>query len=306
MILTENRFPKRAYIYIHFYDASYYQEFLVVMKPVSCFIYGSLLLLLFSHCNRLAGNSFVPALPGYSSDENRILLKRPLREISGIDYISDHKLVAINDEAGKLFFIDPSTGNFEEASFGDNDDYEDVVKAGQFYYVLNSKGNLFEISVNENKLVATYKHDFGKFTEFESLCYDKEKNQLLLICKECGKHPNHFNAYRFLLSSKQFVDDDYFSISWADIRQMAKDNSIECKPSAAAINPVSGKLYIISSIGKILLQCSNTGTLEAVFKLNPDYFPQPEGMTFTPEGDLYISNEGGQGKATLLRYVYKH
>jgi uncharacterized protein YjiK len=86
---------------------------------------------------------------------------------------------------------------------------------------------------------------------------------------------------------------------------MMKDNSIECKPSAAAINPVNGKLYIIASLSKTLLQCSVTGQLEAGYGLNPDHFPQPEGITFSPGGDLYISNEGVQGKATLLKFSYR-
>lgn len=276
------------------------------MKGWQVFVYSCLLVLLFSHCNQLSGNFFVPGLPGYGGKEHQlVVLKRPLREISGIDYIDDNKLVAINDEAGKLFFINPASGEFEAVEFGRKDDYEDVVKADSFYYVLNSKGQLFEISVGDKKLVGTYTGDFGKFMEFESICYDKANEQLLLICKHCGKHQDSINSYRFSLAEKKFIPGVYFSISWSDIRLKGKDNSIECKPSAAAINPVTGKLYIIASLSKVLLQCSTTGILEEVYGLNPDYFPQPEGMTFTPTGDLYISNEGGKGKATLIKFLFR-
>ncbi len=276
------------------------------MKGRLVFVYSWLLVLLFCHCNQLNGTFFVPGLPVYGGKEHQlVVLKKPLREISGIDYINDNKLVAINDEAGKLFFINPASGEFESVEFGSKDDYEDVAIAGPFYYVLNSKGQLFEISVGDNKLVATYTGDFGKFMEFESICYDKANEQLLLICKECGKHQDSINSYRFSLSEKKFIPGVYFSISWSDIRKKGKDNSIECKPSAAAINPVTGKLYIVASIGKVLLQCTPGGVLEAVYGLNPDYFPQPEGMTFSPSGDLYISNEGGKGKASLLKFMFR-
>jgi len=42
-----------------------------------------------------------------------------------------------------------------------------------------------------------------------------------------------------------------------------------------------------------------------VYRLDPQLYNQPEGMTFAPNGDLYISNEGGEGIATILKFVYK-
>ena len=276
------------------------------MKWTWVFITGCAVMLLFNHCNRLSGRSFVPALPGYEGNERKaVILKRPLREISGIDYINESSLVAINDEVGKLFFVDPSSGKYDVFEFGKKDDYEDVVVAGSSYFVMNSKGHLFEVSIGEKKLMASYINNFGKHIEFESLCYDRVNNQLLLICKECGKNPNSINAYRFSLLSKEFLAGTYFSIPWTDIRRMMKDNSVECKPSAASINPANGKLYIIASLSKTLLECTVNGQLEAAYGLNPDHFPQPEGICFSPEGDLYIANEGVQGKGTLLKFSYR-
>lgn len=275
------------------------------MKKLLALIFLAAVVLFVSRCNRLHGKSFIPDLPGYSSDTRQsVILKRPLREISGIDYLGPDKLLAINDEAGKLFFLNPANGIYTSHEFGKKDDYEDVVRAGDYYYVMNSKGHLFEVRSLDNKLMATYTHDFGKFMEFESLCYDRANQQLLLICKECGKHQNSINAYRFNLTTKQFVPGIGFSISWSHIRGLMKDNSIECKPSAAAINPMNGKIYIIASLGKVLLQADASGALEAAYGLNPDHFPQPEGITFSPTGDLYIANEGMQGKATLLKYTF--
>ena len=79
---------------------------------------------------------------------------------------------------------------------------------------------------------------------------------------------------------------------------------MECKPSAAAINPINKKLYVIASVGKVLLQCSKNGKLEKIYKINPAQFPQPEGITFAANGDMYISNEGANGKATILKFAY--
>ena len=72
-------------------------------------------------------------------------------------------------------------------------------------------------------------------------------------------------------------------------------------PSAAAINPITKDIYIISSIQKILLILNSKGEFKTFYKLNPGIYKQPEGMAFTPEGDLIISNEFAEdGFANLL------
>ena len=203
--------------------------------------------LLFSQCNEMKGNSFVPAPADYVSDKHtRVLLKRPLREISGIDFISESELIAVNDEAGKIFYLNPENGEHRVFEFGKKGDYEDVVKVNDKFYVLNSVGSLYVVSAQSNKQEAVFAGDFGKHMEFESLCYDQERNQLLLICKECGKMQRSIIAYSFNLSDNSFSPEPFFSVSWDEIRRMGKDNSIECRPSAAAINPVNKKLYIIA------------------------------------------------------------
>lgn len=263
------------------------------------------LVLIVSACHQVGGNSFVPAPPGYDyNSHSTVLLKRPLREISGIDFINENELVAINDEAGKIFSINPSNGEFTVFEFGSKGDYEDVIRTNDSYYVLGSNGYLYDVDIKNKTQKAVFEEDFGKHMEFESLCYDKQQNQLLLICKECGKHQNSISAFVFDLNTKTFSTNPYFTISWEEIRKMAKDNSIECRPSAAAINPVNNKLYIIASLGKVLLESTIGGKLEAVYNLNPDHFPQPEGITFGTNGDMYIANEGVEGKASLLKFKY--
>jgi hypothetical protein len=86
---------------------------------------------------------------------------------------------------------------------------------------------------------------------------------------------------------------------------MVNDDKAEFKPSAAGINPVNGKLYIIASVGKLLAVYDKDMKLESVFHLDPVLYNQPEGLTFAPNGDLYISNEGGEGIARIYKFNYK-
>jgi uncharacterized protein YjiK len=258
-----------------------------------------------SGCNKIGGLSFVPAIPGYDQiPKNTLLLKKPLREISGITYNTAGELAAINDEEGVLFFINPKNGTFRKQLFGKKGDYEDIVQAGSEYFILKSNGDLHEVNAANGKEQAIYKNAFPRFVEFESLCYDQKNEQLLLICKSCGREEQFIHVWRFDLKTRTYIAEKSFSLSWSDIRKLAKDDTVECLPSAASFHPLTGQLFIIASLGKILLQCTPEGKLVAVHRTNPYVFPQPEGLCFAPNGDLYISNEGRQSKASILFFPY--
>jgi hypothetical protein len=48
---------------------------------------------------------------------------------------------------------------------------------------------------------------------------------------------------------------------------MLNDDKAEFKPSAAAINPVTKKLFIVASVGKLLVIADKKGNVEQVFVL---------------------------------------
>lgn len=255
-------------------------------------------------CNRVQSLSFVPMLPGYAeAPAHSLYLKKALREISGIHYYSASELAAINDEKGIIYFVDNQTGEFRQQPFGEKGDYEDIAKTPTNIYVLKSNGQLHEVSAAGGKESAVYTPEFGKSIEFESLCYDAATDQLLLICKSCADEPV-INAWRFDCKTKVFLPGPVFTLPWTDIRKMAKDDTRSCLPSAAAIHPITGELYIIASLGKMLLICSKEGKLKSLHKINPYQFQQPEGLCFTPDGGLYVSNEGRKSRATILYYPY--
>ena len=47
------------------------------------------------------------------------------------------------------------------------------------------------------------------------------------------------------------------------------------------------------------------GNLEHIEKLNPVLFNKAEGLSFYPNGDVLISNEGQAHQPTLLKFNYK-
>ena len=80
---------------------------------------------------------------------------------------------------------------------------------------------------------------------------------------------------------------------------------VSFQPSGIAVHPVSGNIYIIASVGNLLMVYSRESIMLAMIKLRTKYFPQPEGICFSPDGSLYISNEGDEDEATILRFERK-
>jgi uncharacterized protein YjiK len=75
-------------------------------------------------------------------------------------------------------------------------------------------------------------------------------------------------------------------------------------PSGIAIHPITSEIFVISSQGKKLLILSPEGKKNALIELNPKNFVQPEGICFTPNGDLFISSEGVNSNSYILKFVF--
>ena len=82
--------------------------------------------------------------------------------------------------------------------------------------------------------------------------------------------------------------------------------STRFKPSGASINPATDELYILSSVNKLLVVANRNGKIKETYHLDPSIFNQPEGITFTANGSLFISNEADETHAaTILFYQFK-
>lgn len=234
-----------------------------------------------------------------------------LREISGIFWVNDTQMLANNDESGKIFSFNPSNKKdftYPTIEFGGPEDYEDIVKVDSSIFLLISTGKIVEVKgINGDSTTVSVVAELpGKDNEFESLYYDKDINSLIMLCKKCNREKDQFrSAYRFNLDTYVLSDTPYYKIDINLVRQIAGDNRQDFQPSAAAINPVHDKLYIVSSIGKILVITDKKGTVQYTFPISSILFPQPEGITFSSKGDMYISNEALEDRATLLKFVYR-
>lgn len=263
-----------------------------------------MILYLTSACGSRSGKSFVPSIEGYPEKGKTVfVLHKDLLEVSGIDHLEGDKIAAVNDEKGAVFVVDLQTDSINELKFGDNDDYEEIVKVDSSYFILISNGDLIEFYPDSAER-RSYKFRHKGKIEFESMFFHPKAGKLVLISKEQRKKRTAITAFSFDLKTRRFDTTPFFNITYKEVFVKLENYNADCKPSAAALNPINNKLYILASVGMLLLECTPEGRLLKIYKINPTHFPQPEGISFADNGDMYISNEGLEGKATILKFPY--
>ena len=251
-------------------------------------------------------------------------LSNELKEISGITLFDDGHLAAVEDERGKIYRISIETGEIvEDDRFEDDGDYEDLVRIDDTFYILRSDGDIFEAAGWPVKKKDTIKYEtiLESRHDTEGLAYDAANNRLLIACKEyAGKNLKQKRAiYAFDLETKEVDPSPAFLIDLRLLDQQKPDHPLNSalrrlvspladiegfKPSAIAIHPITGHLFILSSVRKLLVAMNQEGDIEAIWELPEKTSVQPEGLAFLPNGDLFISNEGNGQKANVLRFNY--
>lgn len=262
--------------------------------------------------------------------DKKTKLPSKLREISGIQSMGDGIISGVEDEHGIIYMIDFNSGEIvKEIDFGENGDYEGLAIVGSTAWVLKSNGNLYRVKDykkdKDQRKTKKFETALSKRNDTEGLAYDAFNNRLLIACKghpylnyRDGKHTKAVYAFDLeqtdldpdpvlLIDLKRIQDiKDYnwFSSIGISIMSRLDENKgdVSFQPSDIAIHPISGNYYIIGAVGDLLLVYSPDGILLAAVDLSDMVFKQAEGISFSPQGNLYISNEGGDGKANILKF----
>lgn len=237
----------------------------------------------------------------YDLDNPSILyLDDALAEISGIYfYPKDTSVFAISDESGYLFKIHLNK-NFiaQRWKFDKTHDFEDLFYRNKAFYILESNGDIhtFQFSPGGDTITtqtSLFPEDGKGKNEFESFYYDSARKSFVMICKNCkSDKKNMVSAWAYDPESNSFTPS-VFSINVDLIAAKTGDKNLKFKPSAATINPLTGDLWIVSAVNMLLVITDQNGNCKEAFQLNSAIFTQPEGIAFTPSGDLIISNEAG-------------
>jgi uncharacterized protein YjiK len=227
-------------------------------------------------------------------------LEADLTEISGLAMRDDGRLLAVYDEAGVIFVIDSSSGvSVDRRRFAGAGDFEGVEWADGVAWVLRSDGTLFRVPDDGSEVTEIDTHLRSR-CDAEGLGYDRIGRVLLVACKE---HPGEgFEGARSIFSFDT-RSSDLSDTPVLLVERRVVDAREQFKPAAVAVHPESRRVYIVSSVRKLLVVLTPNGTLESMAALDAGLLPQPEGLAFAPDGTLFISSEGVNGPASLLRFA---
>ena len=238
-------------------------------------------------------------------------LRRRLREISGLAMTSDHRLLAHNDEAGVVFEIDYRDGSivkeFRLADVGDPvaDDFEGIAVADGRIYLVTSSGRLYECpegADGESVLFTVYATGVGRDCEIEGLAYDEGARELLLMCKDPRSEDllGKLAIHRWSIDDKRLVDDSPTVIPVGDFARRIGSNRY--RPSGIERHPLSGNYFVVAARQGAIAEVTPAGEVLAARRFTAGWHRQIEGIAFAADGALIVSDEGGDGRASLTVY----
>jgi uncharacterized protein YjiK len=255
-------------------------------------------------------------------------LKGELREISGLTYYNDHSVLCVNDEKGIIYKYNLKKEEItKKYKFARRGDYEGIEMFGKQVCVLRSDGTLFFIDKLEKETSFVKKLNLlHARNNTEGLGFDAKNNSLLIACKGApGKGKSYKGQraiYRYSLETNKLSETPDYLIDQEQIRTILRFNGYSkfsvkllesinpsegdatFQPSAVAVHPLSNNLYVLASVGKLLIVLSPEGEILALVKLQRKQFQQPEGICFSPDGTLFISNEGRGKAASIYKFKY--
>ena len=244
----------------------------------------------------------------------RYTLPDALQEISGMEYYKNGIIACNEDEHGILYLYDTKTEKVvHKIKFEKKGDFESTALSGDTAWVMKSNGQLYRFPISPEKLVnpVLYNTPFKVRNNIEGLCYKPDDNSLLVACKDeagIGKHLKGRAVYRFDISKGILDQQPFIHITNEEYQKKLKLfgldalNHTPLKPSGIAIQPVTGYIYLIASVGKLLIVFNKDKEIIDMVPLMSSMFSQPEGITFSPEGDLFISSEGRDKDGYILQF----
>jgi|GEM_PF-765206 len=266
----------------------------------------------------------------YILDKPTQVYKMPevLREISGLGITKTGELGCIQDEQGVIFIYDTDQCEINRRiGYGKNADYEGVAFAGDDAFVLRTNGNIYRVLAFDGGQPVRQKHKslLNRKNNTKGIAYEPNKNRILAICKDGyargdGNFIEQLAIFPYDIDSNSVADSVAYSLNIDQVKRYAELANPETYrevfpmfyrsnlttfpiyPSALAVHPKTGDIYITSGAGGLLFVLNNDGLLVHIERLREDAYLQIEGLTFRPDGTMLMASEGKDKPGELYEF----
>jgi uncharacterized protein YjiK len=238
-------------------------------------------------------------------------LPKRLREISGLAMTPDNRLLAHHDEKGVVYEINYRNGSIVKSfALTDmnapvSDDFEGIAVADDLIFLVTSSGRVYECQEGgdgQTVLFNVYTTGVGRECEIEGLAYDPDECVLLLMSKKprSADKKGLLTLYKWSIDTKQLVEDAHIELPITGFSQPIKSKNFH--PSGIERHPGSGNYFIVAARESAIAEITRSGEIIAVMKLPAKRHRQAEGITFSTQQALIVSDEGARKHARLTIY----
>lgn len=254
----------------------------------------------------LPSDSLLPML----NTGRSIPIPSELYRITGFDFIDSRRIVCTQEAVGSIFVVNIQTKKVEkEIPFGPPGRYESIVLVDKSAFIASGDGRLFEVANFSSPRISVkeYGTHLTVRQEMSGLCYDKESKRLLVAIRGVEEGSNAYKGiYSFDLASRTMSVNPAIKIDLND-SSLNKINSRKLQslvqPSDIAINGTSANLYICDATKSQLLVLNQRGETKNIYAFPRNKITQPEGIRFTPSGELYVVSSGSKDEQAKLLLV---
>jgi len=238
------------------------------------------------------------------------IMPEELAEISGIALTHDGRLLAHDDEIGKIYEIDQTRGVIVKrfALKGNfHADFEGITIADDDIYMIRSDGRIYQFKEGPNGSEVPYTiHDtrLGKECEFEGVAYEADSSWLVMPCKTVKKKHlrDQLVIYRWRLHD---ADSTAISLMTIPLSSAIGSNSWKnLRPTDITIAPATGNYVLIAGPENALIEMTPDGDIVRSGPL-PGKHQQAEGVAITKNNILIISDEATDQPASISLFPWR-
>jgi uncharacterized protein YjiK len=220
----------------------------------------------------------------------------------------------VEDEKGYLYLYDHGKEEIIQViKFGKKGDYEGVTQSEDIAYVVKSTGKLYYFNIEDEPEVSKVDLPFTSRNEVEGITKGHKKDEFYIACKQNseiqenglkGRAVYSYNVTKDKVKTKPYIHLTTESFKEEIINAgLYPSNHMPFMPSGIAVHPHTEDVFLISSVGKLLVVLDKTGSIVSMAPLKRSLFRQPEGICFDHDGNMFISSEGRGKKGYILKFI---